>query len=75
MANVKIDDLTDAASLAVRIAALPRGELIRVLRDLPCSFQLDFTEEFLNSISIERLRHIILAAGLHAIESRSGHAA
>jgi hypothetical protein len=30
-----------------------------------CPFNLDFTDEFLDSVSVERLRHIVLGACLH----------
>jgi len=43
-----------------------RAGLIRMLRRLDCDFELDFTDEFLADISLPRLRHIVLAASLHA---------
>lgn len=51
--------------LAVRIAHLDREGLMGQLRQLKCSFELDFTDEFLASLSVDRLRHILLAAALH----------
>jgi len=51
------------------LRAMNRPDLVSVLHDLKCSFKLDFTEEFLNSISLDRLRHIVLAAKLHAINA------
>ncbi len=48
-----------------RIVTMNRTDLIDVLRRMNCAFAIDFTDEFLNSISIERLRHIIMAARLH----------
>lgn len=42
-----------------------REELTRHLQRLHCEFDLDFTDEFLDSLSLERLRHIVLAAMLH----------
>jgi len=51
--------------LADEISKMDRAELIRTLRHMPCTFELDFTEEFLNSTSLSRLRHIALAAALH----------
>ena len=48
------------------IQAMDRVALIQLLRKLECDFAMDFTDEFLDSLSIERLRHIVLAASLHA---------
>ena len=45
---------------------MDRAKLIRYVRRLKCDFELDFTDEFLRSVSLERLRHIALAAGIHA---------
>ena len=53
-------------TLVSRIASLDRAELVAVLRGLDCDFRLDFTDEFLSTVSIERLQHIVLAASLHA---------
>jgi len=47
--------------LSHEIVGLDRDALIRRLREMPCKFHLDFTDEFLESISLGRLRHIILA--------------
>ena len=44
------------------IAALGRDELKKRIRNFPGRFKMDFTEDYLNKISIERLRHILLAA-------------
>ena len=49
---------------AAKIATMSRSELIRLLRQLRCTFELDFTDEFLESASLDRLRHIVLAATL-----------
>jgi len=44
------------------IAALGRDELKRRIRNFRGRFRLDFTEDYLNNISVDRLRHILLAA-------------
>ncbi len=54
------------------ISQMNRRGLIRTLKHLHCDFELDFTEEFLNSISLDRLRHIAIAA---AIQSHDAHIA
>ena len=59
-APVKMKELSE------RMAGMDRPALIRLLRSIRCKFELDFTDEFLNSISLGRLRHIILAAGTQA---------
>lgn len=48
------------------IAALGRDELKKRIRNFRGRFKLDFTEDYLNKISVERLRHILLAALLNA---------
>jgi hypothetical protein len=45
---------------------MDRQELIALLRRLRCPFDLDFTDEFLQQAGVERLRHIVLGAILHA---------
>lgn len=47
------------------IVSMNRKDLIGLLRRMNCAFAMDFTDEFLNSISIERLRHIVMAARLN----------
>ncbi|MBN1806693.1 MAG: hypothetical protein JW837_15705 [Sedimentisphaerales bacterium] len=46
----------------VSISSLSREELKRRIRNYRGRFKLDFTEDYLNKLSIERLRHILLAA-------------
>jgi len=47
--------------LVCLISALNRDALIRQFAQYPSSFPIDFTPEFLASMSTERLRHIFLA--------------
>lgn len=51
--------------LVREIQGMDRTGLKNMLRNMQCEFTLDFTDEFLDSISVERLRHITLAASLH----------
>jgi hypothetical protein len=51
---------------ATSIASLGRNELKRRIRSFRGRFRLDFTEDYLNKISIDRLRHILLAALINA---------
>ncbi|MHC4604461.1 MAG: hypothetical protein ACYS6W_14145 [Planctomycetota bacterium] len=47
---------------ATSIAVLGRDELKRRIRTFRGRFKLDFTEDYLNALSVDRLRHILLAA-------------
>lgn len=51
---------------ATSIAALGRKELTRRIRRFEGRFRLDFTEDYLHNISVDRLRHILLAALINA---------
>jgi hypothetical protein len=47
---------------ATSIAALGRQELERRIKNFRGRFKLDFTQDYLSRLSIDRLRHILLAA-------------
>lgn len=51
---------------ATSIAALGRKELTRRIGRFKGRFRLDFTEDYLHDISVDRLRHILLAALINA---------
>ena len=55
---------------ATSIAALGRNELTRRIRNFKGRFKLDFTEDYLNKLSVDRLRHILLAALISARSRR-----
>lgn len=55
---------------ATSIAALGRDELTRRIRNFRGRFKLDFTEEYLKKLSVDRLRHILLAASINAKSHR-----
>jgi len=44
------------------IASLGRNELKKRIKGFKGRFELDFSEDYLNHVSAERLRHILLAA-------------
>ena len=44
------------------IASLGKNELKRRIKNFKGRFRLDFTESYLSNLSVERLRHILLAA-------------
>jgi hypothetical protein len=48
------------------IAALSRGELKRRIKNFKGRFKLDFTDDYLNNLSVDKLRHILLAALINA---------
>jgi hypothetical protein len=50
----------------VTIASLGKKELKKRIKNFQGRFKLDFTEEYLSKLSIDRLRHILLAAVLNA---------
>jgi len=52
--------------LARKISQMDRKALTGMLRNFRCSFELDFTDEFLNSVSLSRLRHIVMGISLHS---------
>jgi hypothetical protein len=60
--------------LARAVAGMDRDELGVMLKSMECTFRLDFTEEFLRSASLERLRHIVLSAALHLREDSTRRA-
>ncbi len=51
---------------ATSIAALGKNELTSRIKNFRGRFKLDFTEEYLNKLSVDRLRHILLAAMINA---------
>jgi hypothetical protein len=57
-------DDSQTEKLITELATMGRQQLIDRLRGLRCSFPLDFTDEFLMSEPLNRLRHIVLAAWL-----------
>jgi hypothetical protein len=51
---------------ATTIASLGRNELTSRIKHFKGRFKLDFTEEHLNMLSVDRLRHILMAALMNA---------
>ncbi|HSV26298.1 MAG TPA: hypothetical protein VLH60_00240 [Sedimentisphaerales bacterium] len=48
--------------LAVNIASLGKDEVKARIKTFEGSFRLDFSDDYLDGLSVERLRHILLAA-------------
>ncbi len=51
---------------ATSLVALERDELKRRIKRFRGRFRLDFNEDYLNRLSVDRLRHILLAALINA---------
>ncbi len=56
----------DFEQTATTIAALNRNELASRIKNFRGRFKFDFTEQYLNTLTTDRLRHILLAALTHA---------
>ncbi|MFA5553624.1 MAG: hypothetical protein WCZ89_00480 [Phycisphaerae bacterium] len=56
----------DFEKTATAIASLDRNELTQRIKNFRGRFKLDFTDQYLNSLSTDRLKHILLAAETHA---------
>ena len=54
-----------AEKLATKVASMSRSQLKGKLLTLKTRFPMDFTQEYLDSLSSEKLRHILLAAQLN----------
>ena len=50
--------------LTVSIASLGKAQVKAKLKGFKGRFKIDFTEDYLNKLSLDRLRHILLAAML-----------
>jgi hypothetical protein len=51
---------------ATSIAGLDREQLTSEIKNFKGGFKLDFTDEYLNNLSVDRLRHVLLAAIINA---------
>lgn len=58
--------------LLMEIQSLDRPELTSALMQMQCQFPMDFSQEFLDKCSIEKLRHILMAAHLYIRRDRLG---
>ncbi len=56
---------TEHEAVVSAIRALDRHRLVHELLNFKGALRLDFTEEFLNRLSDEKLRHILLAAHMY----------
>lgn len=51
---------------------MDRDGLISFLWRLDCEFQIDFTDEYLQGMNLERLQHLVTAVVLHARNCPTG---
>ena len=51
-------------NLAASIASLGKNQVRAKLKGFKGKFKMDFTEDYLNKLSLDRLRHVLLAAML-----------
>ncbi len=47
------------------ILVMTRPQLVSLLQETSCKFIVDFSVDYLNSLRLERLRHVALAVCLH----------
>ena len=62
-----------AEELARSIVEMDRAELVRTLRSLPCTFEMDFSDEALDAMDTPHLQHLVLAAAMQAKEMDESH--
>ena len=51
---------------ATSIAALGKNELKRRIKNFKGRFKLDFSDDYLSNLTVDRLRHVLLAALINA---------
>ena len=51
---------------ATSIASLGRNELKSRIKNFKGRFRLDFSDDYLSNVSVDRLRHVLLAALMNA---------
>ena len=57
--------MDDIETNIISITAMDRQELTKKLLGMKCEFPIDFSREFLASMSVEHLRHIVLDASFY----------
>ena len=57
-----------ADQLVLDIQAMDRPALTEALLELEAPFPVDFSREFLEHWSLEKLRHVLFSAALHTSE-------
>jgi hypothetical protein len=49
-------------TMAVQIASMGKNEVIKKICGFHGRFKMDFTEDYLKGLNVDRLRHILMAA-------------
>ena len=57
--------------LAISISSLGRSDVEKRLKNFKGSFRFDFTDTYLGSLTVERLRHILFAAITAKLKKKS----
>jgi hypothetical protein len=58
--------LWEAEQVAASLADLGRDDLKKRIKDFRGRFKLDFSDDYLDALSLDRLRHLLLAALINA---------
>jgi hypothetical protein len=51
---------------ATSLTALGKNELKKRIKNFKGRFKLDFSDDYLNNLTVDRLRHVLLAALINA---------
>ena len=60
------DHVWGPEQMAASLADLSRDDLKKRIRDFRGRFKLDFSDDYLDALTLDRLRHLLLAALLNA---------
>ena len=60
------DRVWEPEQMAASLADLGREDLKKRIKDFRGRFKLDFSDDYLDALSLDRLRHLLLAALLNA---------
>ena len=66
-----MNDENNLEWLAVSISSLNRGEVENKIKNFQGGFKLDFTEEYLKNLTVDRLRQILFAAMAATLRKKS----
>ena len=64
------DRVWEPEQMAATLADLGRDDLKKRIRDFRGRFKLDFSDDYLDTLSLDRLRHLLLAALINAKTER-----
>jgi hypothetical protein len=64
------DRVWEPEQMAASLADLGRDDLKKRIKDFRGRFKLDFSDDYLDALSLDRLRHLLLAALINAKTER-----